>query len=106
MKNLVALSLLAPTLLTSSVAAADTYHPSWLTSAGDYTTQNFDQPIYAEDNQVFSKASYPQLYKKQYSHSNNPKVYYGYHDYYGYWHDYTDSWGNPMYYYNGYYYYY
>ena len=67
------------------------------------------QTLWAEDNMSMTTATLPQQYPSQYEYQygyDGSPVYYGYHDWYGYWHNYTDEWGNPMYYWNGYYYYY
>lgn len=63
---------------------------------------------WAEDNASMTIASSPYRYQSQYQYVgyDGSPVYYGYYDWYGYWHNYADEFGYPMYYWNGSYYYY
>lgn len=68
------------------------------------------QKMYYEDNMAMGNNHDPYIhsYEKQYPYSydyKNEPVYYGYYMN-GYWYNYTDTWGNPMYLYKGFYYYY
>ena len=68
------------------------------------------QKLYYEDNLAMGNNHDPYInsYEKQYPYAydyQNEPVYYGYY-WNGYWYNYTDAWGNPMYLYKGFYYYY